>query len=69
MNQSLRTFATLNKKNKCTMITGENKNKIDQIWNVLFANGINNPILVVEQLTYLLFIKMLDDKQIEKKRG
>ncbi len=48
------------------MITGENKNKIDQIWNVLFANGINNPILVVEQLTYLLFIKMLDDKQLEE---
>ncbi|MBQ0085951.1 MAG: SAM-dependent DNA methyltransferase [Prevotella sp.] len=48
------------------MITSENKNQVDKIWNIFFSNGINNPLSVVEQFTYLLFIKMLDDKEIEK---
>lgn len=47
------------------MITGENKNKVDQIWDTFWSNGINNPLLVVEQISYLLFIKMLDDRQLK----
>ena len=45
------------------MITGEIKNKIDQIWDVFFTAGVTNPITVLEQMTYLFFMKMLDDKQ------
>ncbi|MDG4951542.1 type I restriction-modification system subunit M [Weeksellaceae bacterium KMM 9724] len=51
------------------MITGETKSKIDRIWNDFWTGGISNPLTVVEQFTYLIFIKQLDDKQIlmEKK--
>ena len=46
------------------MITSELKNKIDKIWQDMWASGISNPITVIEQLTYLMFIKALDDKDI-----
>ncbi|MDG4946789.1 type I restriction-modification system subunit M [Weeksellaceae bacterium KMM 9713] len=46
------------------MITGETKSKIDRIWNDFWTGGISNPLTVVEQFTYLIFIKQLDDKQI-----
>ena len=42
------------------MITGELKSKVDAIWDAMWAGGIANPMQVVEQLTYLLFIKRLD---------
>jgi type I restriction enzyme M protein len=45
------------------MITGETKSKIDKIWNDFWTGGISNPLTVVEQFTYLIFIKQLDDKQ------
>ena len=48
------------------MITGQLKNKIDSIWDTFFAAGITTPLTVVEQITYLLFIKLLDDNQIKK---
>lgn len=47
------------------MITGEIKNKVDKIWTDLWAGGITNPLTVIEQLTYLMFIRSLDDKQNE----
>ncbi len=43
------------------MITGEIKNKVDQIWNTFWSGGISNPLSVIEQITYLLFAKRLDD--------
>ena len=43
------------------MITGELKSKVDAIWNAMWSGGIANPMQVVEQLTYLLFIKRLDE--------
>lgn len=43
------------------MITGEVKNKVDKIWDAFWAGGISNPLEVIEQFTYLLFIKRLDD--------
>ncbi len=43
------------------MITGEMKSKIDSIWNDFWAGGVANPLSVMEQMTYLLFIKRLDD--------
>ena len=51
------------------MITGELKNKIDGIWNVLFAAGLSNPVQAIEQITFLMFIKILDDNEIIKERN
>ena len=48
------------------MITGEIKNRIDGIWNTFWTGGITNPITVLEQMTYLFFMKMIDDAQIKK---
>lgn len=49
------------------MITGQIKNQIDQIWNTFWESaGITNPITVLEQMTYLFFIKMLDDAQMQR---
>ena len=43
------------------MLTEETKSKIGSIWNTMWSGGISNPLLVMEQLTYLLFIKRLDE--------
>src|SRR5713101_7354778 len=43
------------------MITGEIKNQIDRIWDAFWSGGISNPLEVIEQITYLLFLKRLDD--------
>ena len=43
------------------MITGELKNKIDAMWDVFAAGGLVNPLEVIEQVTYLMFIHDLDD--------
>ena len=45
------------------MITGELKNKVDKIWDTLWMAGVTSPITVLEQITYLLFMKLLDDNQ------
>ena len=42
------------------MITGAIKNKVDKIWTDIWAGGIANPLTVIEQLTYLMFIRSLD---------
>ncbi len=47
------------------MITGVIKNKVDKIWTDIWAGGITNPLVVIEQLTYLMFIRSLDEKEIE----
>lgn len=48
------------------MITGELKNKVDNIWDTLWCGGITSPTTVLEQITYLMFMKLLDDNQIKK---
>ena len=50
------------------MITGELKSKVDSIWDTMWAGGIANPLTVIEQLTYLLFIKRLDELQTLKEK-
>ena len=50
------------------MLTGELRSKIDRIWNDFWSGGISNPLEVMEQLTYLLFLKRLDDLQLVKER-
>ncbi len=51
------------------MITGEIKNQIDQIWDTFFVAGVTNPITVLEQMTYIFFMKMLDDKQLQEEEN
>lgn len=48
------------------MITGELKNKVDGIWDVFFSGGLTNPLDVIEQITYLMFIHDLDDADIRR---
>lgn len=48
------------------MITGELRNKIDKIWETFWTGGITNPLDVIEQFTYLLFIKQLDEVETTK---
>ncbi|WP_394254014.1 type I restriction-modification system subunit M [Pseudoclavibacter helvolus] len=43
------------------MITGDLKNQVDRVWNLFWTGGISNPLEVIEQITYLLFIRRLDD--------
>jgi type I restriction enzyme M protein len=50
------------------MLTGELRNQIDRIWDAFWSGGIANPLEVMEQLTYLLFIKRLDDLHTAQER-
>ncbi len=43
------------------MLTGELKSQIDRIWDAFWSGGISNPLEVIEQITYLLFLRRLDD--------
>src|SRR5215217_2237813 len=43
------------------MLTGEIRSQIDRIWDAFWAGGIANPLEVIEQITYLLFLRRLDD--------
>ena len=48
------------------MITGEIKNTIDSIWDTFWTGGITNSMSILEQMSYLLFMKMQDDAQRKK---
>jgi len=48
------------------MVTVELRNKIDKIWETFWTGGITNPLSVIEQFTYLLFIKGLDEVETTK---
>ena len=50
-------------RNPALMITGTIKSQIDQVWNAFWSGGISNPLEVIEQITYLLFLRRLDDLQ------
>jgi type I restriction enzyme M protein len=43
------------------MITGELKSQIDKVWEAFWTGGLSNPLTVIEQMTYLLFIRRLDE--------
>ena len=51
------------------MVTGELRRQVDKVWDAFWSGGIANPVEVIEQITYLLFIRRLDDLQLlaEKK--
>lgn len=46
------------------MITGSIKSQVDKVWKAFWSGGISNPLEVIEQITYLLFLRRLDDLQI-----
>ena len=50
------------------MVTGEVKNKLDKLWDAMWSNQMTNPWIDIQQITYLIFIKMLDDNQIKRER-
>ena len=50
------------------MITGEIKNKVDRMWEYFWTGGLTNPVDVIEQLTYLIFMKRLDQEEERKER-
>ena len=47
-----------------TMITGAIKSQVDKVWDAFWSGGISNPLEVIEQITYLLFLRRLDDMQV-----
>lgn len=51
------------------MVTGEIKNKIDALWDVFAAGGLTNPLEVIEQITYLMFIRDLDVADNKRQRN
>lgn len=50
------------------MITGELKNKVDGLWEIFWTGGITNPLDVIEQMTYLMFIRDLDDTDNQRRK-
>lgn len=50
------------------MVTGELKGKVDRIWDAFWTGGMSNPLEIIEQITYLLFIRRLDDLQTVEER-
>jgi len=46
------------------MLTGDIRNQVDRIWDAFWSGGISNPLEVIEQITYLLFLRRLDDQQV-----
>jgi len=50
------------------MITGELKNKVDRLWEMFWTGGLTNPLDVIEQITYLMFIRDLDEMDNTRKK-
>jgi type I restriction enzyme M protein len=50
------------------MLTGELRSKIDKVWEQFWTGGLSNPITVIEQITYLLFIRRLDDIHTQREQ-
>lgn len=50
------------------MLTGKLRNQVDKIWEAFWTGGISNPISVIEQFTYLLFIRRLDDIHTQREQ-
>src|SRR5690606_16807094 len=52
------------------MITGELKSQVDKIWESFWSGGVANPLTVIEQMTYLIFLRRLDERQqLEEKKA
>ena len=51
------------------MITGDIKKRVDRMWTTFWNNGISNPLSFIEQISYLLFIKRLDDLELAQENN
>ena len=67
--ESYATLSKLNYRRGVSVITGELKSQVDKIWDAFWTGGISNPLTVIEQFTFLLFLRRLDESQLleEKK--
>jgi hypothetical protein len=53
-----------------SMLTGEIRSQIDRIWNAFWTGGISNPLEVIEQIAYLLFLRCLDEiQEVEERKA
>lgn len=50
------------------MITGEIRSQVDKVWEAFWTGGVSNPLTVIEQITYLIFIRRLDDMEVIKEK-
>ena len=50
------------------MLTPDLKSQIDRVWEAFWTGGLSNPLTVIEQMTYLLFIRRLDELQTQKEQ-
>tara|TARA_R100001369_G_scaffold91627_1_gene133501 strand:+ start:1650 stop:1889 length:240 start_codon:yes stop_codon:yes gene_type:complete len=50
------------------MLTGTIRSQVDQIWNAFWSGGVSNPLSVIEQLTFLIFMKRSDDLHTVEER-
>ena len=50
------------------MIPGELSGKIDKVWELFWTGGLSNPLTVIEQMTFLLFIRRLDELDTQKEQ-
>ncbi|WP_420326557.1 type I restriction-modification system subunit M N-terminal domain-containing protein [Mameliella sp.] len=50
------------------MLTGNIRNQVNRVWNAFWSGGVSNPLSVIEQLTFLMFIKRLDDLHTVEER-
>ena len=50
------------------MLTSDLKSQIDRVWEAFWTGGLSNPLTVIEQMTYLLFIRRLDELQTQKEQ-
>jgi type I restriction enzyme M protein len=50
------------------MLSNEIKSKINRLWNLFWSGGLSNPLTAIEQISYLLFMKRLDEEDAKAKR-
>lgn len=55
-------YVIMSKDKENIILTGELKNKVDKIWKLFWTGGITNPLGVIEQFTYLMFVSFYRDE-------
>ncbi len=50
------------------MITGELRNQVDKLWTEFWTGGITNPLMVIEQISFLIFARLLDIREIREEK-
>ena len=50
------------------MITGELRNQVDKLWTEFWTGGIANPLMAIEQISFLMFARLLDIREIREEK-